>query len=244
MEQPHRPAARTFEAMVDEYNASQDKVVVNFQPQGIAFEEVLRKYKLAAEDDSLPTLALLEDTTTQVMADSGTIIPGADCYDADPEGEAILDDFLPIAVASYSVDGKLQPVGFDVYTALVYYNRTHFTAAGLRPGRCRPPPWRRCALRREDQGQRGVTDTAGGRGRRILAGRVVAHRCRPGDRQRGQRARRPGRPRASSPTTRPPELYRLLARRWSADGLATAAPRDRGPDQPPLRDGHRRVPRS
>lgn len=124
---------RTFEAMVEEYNTSQDRVVVDFQPQGISFEEVLRKYKLAAEDDSLPALALLEDTTTQVMADSGTIIPGEACFDADPDGKAILDDFLPIAVASYTVDGQLQPVGFDVYTALVFYNRSTLADAGLDP---------------------------------------------------------------------------------------------------------------
>jgi sn-glycerol 3-phosphate transport system substrate-binding protein len=128
---------RTFEAMVADYNASQDRVVVSFQPQGVSFEEVLRKFKLAAEDDSLPALALLEDTTTQVMADSGTIITGSDCYAADPDGEEMLDDFLPIARASYTVGDVLQPVGFDVYTALVYYNRTHFTDAGLDPDK--PP---------------------------------------------------------------------------------------------------------
>ena len=124
---------RTFEAMVAEYNDSQDRVRVSYQSQGVAFEEVLRKYKLAAEDDSLPSLVLLEDTTTQVIADSGTIITGSDCYSADPDGEEMMDDFLPIAVASYTVDDVLQPVGFDVYTALVYYNRTHFSDAGLDP---------------------------------------------------------------------------------------------------------------
>jgi sn-glycerol 3-phosphate transport system substrate-binding protein len=124
---------RTFEAMVAQYNQSQSKVKVTVQPQGISFEEVLRKYKLAAEDNKLPNLALLEDTTTQVIADSGTIIPGAACYAADKSSQKILKDFLPIAVASYTVDGKLQPVGFDVYTALVYYNRAHFTQAGLDP---------------------------------------------------------------------------------------------------------------
>lgn len=126
-------AKRTFEALVAEFNESQDKVRVVSQPQGVSFEETLRKYKLASEDDQLPTLALLEDTTTQVIADSGTIIPGQACYDADPESKEILDDFLPIAKASYTVDGDLQPVGFDVYTALVYYNRTHFSDAGLDP---------------------------------------------------------------------------------------------------------------
>lgn len=126
-------AKRTFDALVEQYNGAQDRVRVVSQPQGIAFEETLRKYKLAAEDDKLPNLALLEDTTTQVMADSGTIIPGTACYSADEDASEILDDFLPIATASYEVEGVLQPVGFDVYTALVYYNRTHFTEAGLDP---------------------------------------------------------------------------------------------------------------
>ncbi|MFZ4519861.1 MAG: extracellular solute-binding protein [Microthrixaceae bacterium] len=124
---------RTFEAMVQQYNQSQGKVRVSFEPQGVSFEEVLRKYKLAAEDKKLPNLVLQEDTTTQVMADSGTIIPGQACYDADPAAKKIYDDFLPIAVASYDVGGKLQPVGFDVYTALVFYNRDHFRRAGLDP---------------------------------------------------------------------------------------------------------------
>jgi sn-glycerol 3-phosphate transport system substrate-binding protein len=126
-------AKRTFEAMVADFNASQDRVEVQVEPQGISFEEILRKYKLAAEDNKLPNLALLEDTTTQVLSDSGTIIPGGACYEADEDSRAILDDFLPIAPASYTVDGVLQPVGFDVYTALVFYNKDHFRAAGLDP---------------------------------------------------------------------------------------------------------------
>lgn len=126
-------AKRTFEALVKEFNESQDRVEVVSQTQGVSFEETLRKYKLASEDDQLPNLALLEDTTTQVIADSGTIIPGQACFDADPDGAEMLEDFLPIATASYTVDGDVQPVGFDVYTALVFYNRTHFTDAGLDP---------------------------------------------------------------------------------------------------------------
>ncbi|MCZ7630628.1 MAG: extracellular solute-binding protein [Microthrixaceae bacterium] len=182
---------RTFEAMVKEYNTSQDRVVVDFQPQGVSFEEVLRKYKLAAEDDALPSLALLEDTTTQVMADSGTIIPGEACFDADPDGEAIKDDFLPIATASYSVDDQVLPVGFDVYTALIYYNRETFRAAGLDPD---VPPTtldevRAAAQKIKDSG-------VGDKPVAVVAASwqtgVVADRGWSADRERGQRARRSG----------------------------------------------------
>jgi sn-glycerol 3-phosphate transport system substrate-binding protein len=126
-------AKRTFESMVADFNASQERVRVQAEPQGIAFEEIWRKYRLASEDGKLPNLVLLEDTTTQQISDSGTIIPGGACFDADADSQAILDDFLPIAPASYTVDGVLQPVGFDVYTALVFYNKDHFRAAGLDP---------------------------------------------------------------------------------------------------------------
>lgn len=133
---------RTLEAIIADYNKSQNKVVVTPQAQGVSFEETLRKFKLAAEDGKgLPNLVDLEDTVTQVMTDSGSIIPGQDCYDADPKGPAIQKDLLPLAVSSYSVKGEMQPVAFDVYTALAFINRDHFKAAGLDPDKV-PGTWK------------------------------------------------------------------------------------------------------
>ena len=129
---------RTFDKLVEQYNASQSRVHVNSEIQGVAFEETLRKYKLAAEDGhDMPNLVLLEDTTTQVMADSGTIIPAQACVDVDPAGRAIAAGMLPLGRVSYSIGGRLQPVGFDVYTALAYINRSDFKKAGLDPDK--PP---------------------------------------------------------------------------------------------------------
>lgn len=127
-------AKRTMDAIVAAYNASQDKVVVNAQSQGVSFDEVLRKFKLAAEDGKgMPNLLELDDTSTQLMADSGVVVSGQDCYDADPSSKEIFDDLLPLGVSSYSIDGRFLPVAMDPYTALEFHNRTHFTKAGLDP---------------------------------------------------------------------------------------------------------------
>jgi sn-glycerol 3-phosphate transport system substrate-binding protein len=120
----------TLIALADEYNASQDKVEVKVESQGQSYEELLRKYTQAIPTSDLPGIAILEDTVTQFMADSGTIVPGGACFEA--AGES-LDDFLPLAVDYYTVDGELQGASANLSTVVLYYNREHFRQAGLDP---------------------------------------------------------------------------------------------------------------
>jgi len=129
----HSLVAKTRDTLVsfaEEYNASQDKVTVTIESQGESYEELLRKYLQAIPTDDLPAIALLEDTVTQFMADSGTILPGQACFEA---SEISLDDYLPVAVDYYTVDGAFLPVALNPSTNLLYYNRAHFEAAGLDP---------------------------------------------------------------------------------------------------------------
>ena len=124
---------RTLESLVEQYNASQDKVIVRAESQGVGPAELHTKIEQAAPDRSLPALVTPDDTKTRFIADSGLFLPAEACYAADPEAQAIRDDFLPIAEASYTIDGQLWPASFSTLTALVYYNRDHFEAAGLDP---------------------------------------------------------------------------------------------------------------
>ena len=59
------------ERIADAYNASQDRVVIDVENQATSFEELQRKYNQAIPSNDLPGIALLEDTQTQAMADSG-----------------------------------------------------------------------------------------------------------------------------------------------------------------------------
>lgn len=124
---------KALEDLAQRYNDSQDRVQVTIQSQGRSYEELLRQYQAATESGDLPAIAVLEDTVTQLMADGGTVIPGQACFEADPDGEAVLDDLLPVVRESYSVDGDFYPVSVNVSTLLMYFNREHFRAAGLDP---------------------------------------------------------------------------------------------------------------
>ncbi|MFA9563389.1 MAG: extracellular solute-binding protein [Acidimicrobiales bacterium] len=124
---------RTLESLIEQYNASQDKVVVRAESQGVGPAELHTKIEQAAPDRSLPAVVVPDDTKTRFIADSGLFLPAEACFAADPEAQAIRDDFLPIAEASYTIDGQLWPASFSTLTALIYFNRDHFEAAGLDP---------------------------------------------------------------------------------------------------------------
>jgi sn-glycerol 3-phosphate transport system substrate-binding protein len=124
---------KALQKIVDRYEASQDKVQVNLEYQG-TFEEQLKKYEDATADpDSLPDIVSPDDTVTQFMADSGTVIPVQSCIDADPDAKAIYDDMVPIVDAAYSIEDVLWPGAFAAAGAATFINEEHFIAAGLDP---------------------------------------------------------------------------------------------------------------
>ncbi len=123
----------TLEKLAQQYNDSQDQVVVRTEYQG-NFEEQVKKYEDAmADPSSLPDIVAPDDTSTQFMADSGTVIPAAACIEADPDAEALYDDLQPIFSAAYSIDGTLWPASASAAGASMYINEKHFTDAGLDP---------------------------------------------------------------------------------------------------------------
>jgi sn-glycerol 3-phosphate transport system substrate-binding protein len=124
---------KALQQIVDSYEASQDVVKVNLQYQG-TFEEQLKKYEDASADpSSLPDIVSPDDTVTQFMADSGTVIPVQSCIDADPEAAEIYEDMVPIVDAAYSIEGVLWPGAFAAAGAATFINVAHFEAAGLDP---------------------------------------------------------------------------------------------------------------
>jgi sn-glycerol 3-phosphate transport system substrate-binding protein len=126
-------ARRTLEGLVEEYNASQDNVVVRAENQGVSPPEIHRKIEQAAPDRSLPALVVPDDTKTRWIVDSGLFVPAEACYAADPSAQATREDLLPFSRATYTIDDVLWPVSFSTFRALIYFNRDHFEAAGLDP---------------------------------------------------------------------------------------------------------------
>ncbi len=124
---------RTVEAIAEEYNASQDKVKVNVEAQG-NYEEMLAKYESAiADPDSLPDIVLSEDTTTQFMIDSATIIPAQSSWRPTPTPRPSTTRCCPPSPPASTVEDVLWPAAFSMSQPVLYANEKHLTAAGLDP---------------------------------------------------------------------------------------------------------------
>lgn len=122
--------AETLQKLVDQYNASQSRVKVRLESQGNSYDELWRKYQQAAQANDLPGIAILEDTNTEAVVDSGTVLPAQSCIDASGYDTS---DLVDSAVDFYSIDGALYPGTVNLSTPLLYYNTNHFRRAGLDP---------------------------------------------------------------------------------------------------------------
>ena len=120
----------TLKSLVADYNASQTKVKVVVESQGTSNDEIFRKYQAGIKNNDLPGIAVLDDTVTQQMIDSKTVLPAQSCIDAD---HVDMSAYLQSGRDYYTVDGVLWPASINLSGALLYYNKGHFRKAGLDP---------------------------------------------------------------------------------------------------------------
>ncbi len=121
-------AGSTLEAQVAAYNASQDKVRVTAELQGANYDELFNKYTQGIPTGDLPQILVSEDTTTQALIDSQTVLPAQACFDA---AGLSTDGFADAAVNHFTVGGAMWPGTASVSGLLTYYNKNHFRRAGL-----------------------------------------------------------------------------------------------------------------
>jgi sn-glycerol 3-phosphate transport system substrate-binding protein len=114
--------------LTNAYNASQDKVRVALINQG-SYEQLIDKYKTSSASDR-PPLVQMPEYVLQLLADSDTVVPVQSCINAE---DYSLDDFLPRAIAYYTLRGALQGMPFNLSNPVLYYNRAAFEQAGLDP---------------------------------------------------------------------------------------------------------------
>lgn len=118
-----------LEEIAAAFNESQDKVKVNVLSQGVAYDEVLRKYVSAIPSRDLPAITYLEDTTLRQIVDSGTILPAQACEEAD----GFETGQLPVVRNYYTADDIYWPAYTNVSEPVLYYNAYQFEEAGLDP---------------------------------------------------------------------------------------------------------------
>jgi sn-glycerol 3-phosphate transport system substrate-binding protein len=120
----------TLEKLVNEYNASQSKVRVRVESQGNSYDELWNKYQQSSQSGDLPAIAILEDTATQTVVDSGTVLPAQSCIDADDYDTS---DLVQTGIDYYSIDGDFYPGTINMSSPLLYINKNHLRQAGLDP---------------------------------------------------------------------------------------------------------------
>ena len=94
------------------------------------YEEILRKWVAGLGTGDLPDVAQLEDTATQQMIDTQSVVPVADCIKADDYDTS---DIVERVLERYTVNGTLWPMPFNVSNPVLYYDKNAFRAAGLDP---------------------------------------------------------------------------------------------------------------
>ena len=117
----------TLRSLVTDYNASQDRVLVNLVFQG-SYNESLDKYLTALRGGTRPNIVQLEETALRLGVDSDGFIPLQACVDASGYS---FDDYIQRTVSAYTVDDVLWPMPFNTSNPILYANRTALDAAGV-----------------------------------------------------------------------------------------------------------------
>lgn len=118
-----------LDALVRDYNASQDEVRVTLSFQG-TYDETSDKYVTAVRGDDLPNIVQLEETRIQLMIDSKSVVPAQACADA---AGYDFSNHLPVVLDQFTVDDVLWPMPFNVSNPILFYNTRAFEKAGLDP---------------------------------------------------------------------------------------------------------------
>jgi sn-glycerol 3-phosphate transport system substrate-binding protein len=120
----------TLKAIVQDFNASQNEVVVNLVFQG-SYNDSLNKFLASlGRANELPALVQIEDVSTQLMIDSKEITPVQDLIDKDNYD---LSSFEPRVLDYYRVGDRLYSMPFNLSSPVLYYDKNDFREVGLDP---------------------------------------------------------------------------------------------------------------
>lgn len=118
-----------LKSMIDDYNASQNKVKVNLQFQG-DYDDTAKKYVATLKRGDLPELVQLHEIYPRMMFDTKSTIAIDACIEANNYD---LSDYLAGPLKQFEVDGLQWSMPFNTSVPVLYYNKKAFERAGLDP---------------------------------------------------------------------------------------------------------------
>ena len=124
-----RANEQVLQTLTSRFNSSQSDVKVTLVNQ-IGYKENLEKYRAGLGGTDLPDVIQVEDTATQQMIDTQSILPAQSCIKADKYDTT---DFVKRVLDRYTVNNVLWPMPFNVSNPVFFYDKNAFRAAGLDP---------------------------------------------------------------------------------------------------------------
>jgi sn-glycerol 3-phosphate transport system substrate-binding protein len=121
---------KTLQDLCNQFTALNPNVKVDVLYTG-NYHDTLTKTISAVQGGNPPDLVMIYDVGTQVMMDSGVVIPIQDMIDKDPSFD--INSIIPAARNYYSYNGKLYSMPFNSSNPVIYYNKNLFEKAGLNP---------------------------------------------------------------------------------------------------------------
>ncbi|TDO95143.1 carbohydrate ABC transporter substrate-binding protein (CUT1 family) [Halanaerobium saccharolyticum] len=119
--------------IVDGFNAEHPNINVTAQFTG-SYAETLTQGISAVRSGNPPHIIQVYEVGTQTMLDSEAIVP---VYEI-AEGKIDFGSVIQPILNYYSIDGKLYSMPFNSSTAMLYYNKDAFEAAGIKEA---PDTW-------------------------------------------------------------------------------------------------------
>ena len=114
--------------LVNSFNEDHPDIKVASEYTG-SYAETLTKALAAYKAGEAPTIVQVYEVGTQTMLDSGAIVPVHTLN----QGEVDWQEVVQPIMKYYSVGGELYCMPFNSSTAMLYYNKDMFEAAGLDP---------------------------------------------------------------------------------------------------------------
>jgi sn-glycerol 3-phosphate transport system substrate-binding protein len=125
------PLTDVIDGYVDDFHAQHPDIRVEAIFSG-NYTETTTRALTASRSGTPPTVAVLLATDIFTLIEEDVVQP-IDTFITTEEDQAWVDGFMPAYLASARVDGHLWSVPFQRSTAVMYYNKEAFAAAGLDP---------------------------------------------------------------------------------------------------------------
>ncbi len=120
--------AEVVQEIVDRFNEANDDVQVNAEFKG-SYAETLTAAVAAYRAGEAPDIVQVYEVGTRTMLDSGAIVPVMEVSGGELDPSIFVEPILNY----YTVDDQLWCMPFNSSTAMLYYNKDMFEAAGLDP---------------------------------------------------------------------------------------------------------------